>query len=478
MQLSPDTPSLVVLGGGPAGYPAAFLAADLGFDVTLVDSAPSLGGTCLHRGCIPSKALLHAARLASLPALAAPLGIAYPLPAVDLPRLRAWTASVVSRLSSGLDRLASARRIRRIQATAAFASPDSLLLRAPDGTSTALPFANLLLAPGSHPILPPGWPAPSDRVWTSDQALALPCIPDSLLVVGGGVIGLELASVYAAFGTRVHLVELAPALVPGADPDLVVPLYRALRASFASIRLRSRILELTETPDGVSAVVESPDAPPSRETFSHVLVAVGRRPATDALNLAAAGLSADPRGFVAPPPSSPILVAGDASPGGPMLAHRATHQATSLVLALAHHPSAPAPDAPPPPIPSAVYTTPSLAWTGLTETAAKAASIPYVARKFPLAASGRALAEQAAEGFVKLLFDPDTQRLLGAAAVAPQADAIVAELTLALSSRLTAADIAAAVHPHPSYAEAVAQASLAALGLSPDLLPARPRPAR
>ena len=329
--------SLTILGAGPAGYPAAFLAADLGLAATLIDSAPSLGGTCLHRGCTPSKSLLHAARLLSDAREAAALGIEFAPPAVRLEKLREWKESVTARLSQGLAQVAKARGVRVIQAHAAFASPSQLRLVAPDGSVQPHDFDTLLLATGSVPSMPAGFPADNSHLWDSTAALALPEIPETLLVVGGGYIGLELGSVYAALGSRVTVVEMTGGLLPGVDRDLIVPLAKRLRGLFHAIHLNTRVAAIADDSAGLRVTLENAKTGEKREeTFSKALVAIGRRPFTDGLAINQAGIALTGRrdSFPWMPMDAPKCWRCSRpamSPGIPMLAHKATHEARAIV---------------------------------------------------------------------------------------------------------------------------------------------------
>lgn len=470
-----DSPSrrLLVLGAGPAGYPAAFRAAERGWDVTLVDRRPALGGTCLHAGCIPSKALLHAAETHALlrDGHTADMGIVPSAPPhLDLPVLRAWKEATIAKLADGLAFLAKRHHVRRLvgeahlvaapPTTGASALPSPPLALALDGTLH--PADALLLAPGSVPALPRGWPAPSERIWTSDQALAVPCIPARLAIIGGGVIGLELGLAYAQLGASVTLLEALPAILPAADRDLLVPLLRVLRHTFAAIRTSVRILDLRETADAVALDLQAPSGAVATETFTHVLVATGRCPdPVFAAEAAAVGLVPDARGFLPPGPSAlpAVYVAGDAATG-PMLAHKATREALAIADAITlrrpFSPIAPAD------VPSVVYTRPTVAWTGLTETAAKAAARPVRVIKSQLAANGRALATGAPEGHYKLVLDPSTAVILGGGAVGQDADWAISAIAHAVAHHLRPADFALGIAPHPSLAE-----SLASLGLEP-----------
>ena len=457
--------ALTILGAGPAGYPAAFLAADLGLPVTLIDAASALGGTCLHRGCIPSKSLLHAARLLADAREAAAIGLDFAPPAIQLEKLRAWKESVTDRLAQGLAQLAKARGVRVVQARAAFASPTQLRLTAPDGTAAAQDFETLLLATGSVPAMPAGFPAGHPHLWDSTAALQLSEIPESLLVVGGGYIGLELGSVYAALGTRVVVVEMTGGLLPGADRDLIVPLAKRLRGIFQDIHLNTRVAGVADDPAGLRITLENVKTGEAREEiFAKVLVAVGRRPCTDGLDLEKAGIVLTDRGFVCiddhgRTANPRVFAAGDVA-GNPMLAHKATHEARALVARLAGraaHALAP--------VPAVVFTDPEIAWVGLTETQAKEQGLEIKVSKFPWAASGRALTLDRADGVTKILADPGTGKLLGVAIAGPGAGDLISEASLALATGASAADLARAIHPHPTLAETLGEAAELHAGL-------------
>lgn len=451
--------SLTLLGAGPAGYPAAFLAADLGLAVTLIDSAPVLGGTCLHRGCIPSKSLLHAARILSDAREAAAIGLDFAPPAIQLDKLRAWKESVADRLAQGLAQLAKARGVRVVQARAAFASPTQLRLTRPDGAAELHGFETLLLATGSVPSMPAAFPAGHPHLWDSTAALDLSEIPATLLVVGGGYIGLELGSVYAALGARVTVVEMTGGLLPGADRDLIVPLAKRLRGLFQDIHLNTRVAGVADDSAGLRVTLENAKTGETRaETFAKVLVAVGRRPYADGLELEKAGISLTDRGFISIDETGctanpRVFAAGDVA-GTPMLAHKATHEARALVARLAGraaHAFAP--------VPAVVFTDPEIAWVGLTETQAKEQGLEIKVSKFPWAASGRALSLDRADGITKILAEPGTGKLLGVAIAGPGAGNLISEATLALETGASVVDLARAIHPHPTLSETLGEAA-------------------
>lgn len=474
---SPQPASLTILGAGPAGYPAAFLAADLGLPVTLIDSAPALGGTCLHRGCIPSKSLLHAARILSDARAAAALGLEFPPPILRLEKLRAWKEAVTTRLAQGLAQLAKARGVRVIQARAAFLSPAQLRLTLPDGSSAPHDFETLLLATGSAPAMPAAFPADHPHLWDSTAALELTAIPDTLLVVGGGYIGLELGSVYAALGARVTVVEMTAGLLPGVDRDLIVPLAKRLRSIFQTIHLNTRVAAIADDSAGLRVTLENTQTGEKREeTFAKVLVAVGRRPFTDGLALDQAGITVTARGFIAVDTNGStanprVYAAGDVA-GHPMLAHKATHEARALVARLAGRAAQASAH-----VPAVVFTDPEIAWVGLTETQAKEQGREVKVSKFAWAASGRALTLDRADGVTKILAEPGTGKLLGAAIAGPGAGDLISEAALALETGAAAADLARVIHPHPTLAETLGEAAELHEGLCTHLY-RPPRPPR
>ena len=467
--------SLTVLGAGPAGYPAAFLAADLGLPVTLVDSAPALGGTCLHRGCIPSKSLLHAARLLSDAREAAAIGLEFAPPAVRLEKLREWKESVTDRLAQGLAQLAKARGVRVVEAEASFAAPAQLRLVAPDGSVRPHDFDTLLLATGSVPAMPAGFPSGHPHLWDSTAALALPEIPETLLVVGGGYIGLELGSVYAALGSRVTVVEMTGGLLPGVDRDLIVPLAKRLRGIFQAIHLNTRVAGIADDPAGLRVALENMKTGARREeTFAKALVAVGRRPFADGLDLEKAGIAIGERGFIAVDANGRtanprVFAAGDVA-GNPMLAHKATHEARAAVARMLGRPAHLSAC-----VPAVVFTDPEIAWVGLTETQAAEKNAAVKVSKFPWAASGRALTLDRADGVTKILADPGTGQLRGVAIVGPGAGDLISEAALALETGATVADLARVIHPHPTLSETLGEAAELHAGLCTHLYrPAKP----
>jgi dihydrolipoamide dehydrogenase len=469
---------LAVLGGGPGGYAAAFLAADLGMQVTLVEAQTRLGGTCLLYGCIPSKALLHVARVVSETQEMSEWGLAFQRPKVDVAAMRARKEKVIGNLSSGLAQLAKRRKVQVITARGSFADSRTLKLEGGDPktySDARLSFEHCILATGSIPAVPRAFRLESDRVMDSTAALDLPDVPDRLLVIGGGYIGLELGTVYAALGTKVTVVELTSTLLPTADRDLVKPLADRLQKIFHAIHLETKVASLAEVKEGIEVGLEGAGGRRS-ETFSRVLVSVGRRPNSAGLGLENTEVELDEAGFVmvddrqrTGDPS--ISAIGDVA-GEPMLAHKAMHQGKVAVEALLGEPAAFRPAA----IPAIVFTDPEIAWAGLTETQAKAENIDVEVVRFPWAASGRAQALGRTEGFTKLLVEPASERILGIGIVGVGAGDIVTEAVVAIEMGATARDLAESIHPHPTLSETLGNAAEALLGTATDIY--RPRTAR
>jgi len=456
---------LVVLGAGPGGYAAAFRAADLGLSVALVERSATLGGVCLNVGCIPSKALLHAARVIEDAHAMGEHGIRFGAPQIEAPKLKAWKDGVVARLTGGLETLARQRKVSVIRGLAKFASPHELQVESVDG-SQRVSFAQCIVAAGSEPLRLPGWPD-DPRVIDSTGALELD-LPESLLVVGGGIIGLEMTTVYAALGVRVSVVELTAGLMPGCDRDLVRPLEKRIAGRYERILLGTRVTSVEPVDDGLRVSFEGKGAP-EPQVYGKVLLAVGRTPNGKRLDAAAAGVQVDERGFIPVDrqmrTSVPhIFAIGDVA-GPPMLAHKATHEgkvAAEAVAGLKSFFDARV-------IPSVAYTDPEVAWVGLTETDAKARGIAYEKASFPWSASGRSLALGRDDGFTKLLFDPQTHRVVGGGIVGSNAGDLIAEVALAIEMGADAADLALTIHPHPTLSETVAFAAEAFEGTLTDL---------
>jgi dihydrolipoyl dehydrogenase len=456
---------LLVLGAGPGGYTAAFRAADLGLDVTLVERWPSLGGVCLNVGCIPSKALLHAAKVIEDAEAMTPHGIVFGKPSIDLEKLRTWKTAVVKKLTGGLRLLAKQRKVRVVEGNGRFVSPHVLEVAGSAGTER-IQFEQCIIAAGSESARLPGWPD-DPRVIDSTAALELPAA-SRLLVVGGGIIGLEMACVYDALGVRVSVVELTPQLMPGCDPDLVRPLEKRIRGRYEQILLGTRVASVEAAREGLK-VAFSGEIVPQPQVFDHVLVAVGRVPNGKVIGAEAAGVAVTDRGFIPADKQMRtnvphIFAIGDIA-GPPMLAHKASHEAKVAAEVAAGRKSAFDARV----IPSVAYTDPEVAWAGLSETEAKAKGVAYQKGLFPWAASGRSLSLGRDDGFTKLLFDPATHRLLGGGIVGPNAGDLVSEVALAVEMGSNAADIGLTVHPHPTLSETVAFAAEAFEGTLTDL---------
>jgi dihydrolipoamide dehydrogenase len=454
---------LVVIGAGPGGYTAAFRGADLGMKVILVERWPMLGGVCLNVGCIPSKALLHAAKVVDDANAMAEHGIRFGAPAINAELLRKWKNDVVARLTSGLNQLAKQRKVQVLHGVAKFESATRLAL---DNGDT-IEFEKCIIAAGSESALLPGLPT-DPRIVDSTGALELDPIPKRMLVVGGGIIGLEMACVYAALGTRVSVVELTPGLMPGTDPDLVRPFRKIVDARYEAIMLDTKVTGMRATTPGIEVSFEGKKAPESG-IYGKVLVAVGRRANGDKLDANKAGVSVDGRGIIAVNKQmqtnvTHIFAIGDLA-GGPMLAHKATHEAKVAAEVAAGHKSAFDARA----IPSVAYTDPEIAWVGLTELDAKRDGIEYEKTQIPWAASGRALSLGRAEGFTKLLFDKKSGRVLGGAIVGPGAGDLISEIALAVEMGADATDISLTIHPHPTLSETIAFAAEAYDGTLTDL---------
>jgi dihydrolipoamide dehydrogenase len=462
---------ILVIGAGPGGYTAAFRAADLGKKVTLVEGGKTLGGVCLNVGCIPSKALLHAAKTIKDAAAMGSHGVTFGPPAIDLDRLRGWKDSVVGRLTGGLKDLARRRNVTVVTGHARFASANSVTVTSAAG-GEKISFDQAIIAAGSEPVKLPFIPHDDLRVIDSTGALALQTIPARLLVIGGGIIGLEMGTVYEALGSRVTVVELMEQLIPGADNDLVAPLHKRLATQFEKIRLETKITKVEPRDEGLLAHFEGPDGA-SEALFDQVLVAVGRKANGRLLGAEAAGVNVQPNGIITVDARMRtniphIFAVGDVV-GQPMLAHKATHEAkVAAEVACGHNAAFEARV-----IPSVAYTDPEIAWVGLTETDAKRDGIAYDKGVFPWAASGRSLALGRDEGFTKLLFDRTTKRLLGAGIVGPSAGDLIAEAALAIEMGADDADIGMTIHPHPTLSETIGLAAEAFAGTITDLLSVR-----
>jgi dihydrolipoamide dehydrogenase len=457
---------LVVLGAGPGGYAAAFRAADLGLRVTLVERWPVLGGVCLNVGCIPSKALLHAARVIEEAAEMSEHGIRFGKPEIDAARLGEWKSGVVRRLTDGLTGLAKKRDVQVVHGSGRFLSPHRLAAENDDGRRV-IAFGQCVIAAGSEPSRLPGLPD-DERIVDSTGALELAPLPERLLVVGGGIIGLEMACVYDALGVKVTVVELMEQLMPGADPDLVRPLAKRMKSRYEDILLGVSVAGMESREEGVRVSFEGKGAP-EPGLWDRVLVAVGRRANGDRLDAEKAGVEVGERGIIAVDKQMrtnvPHIYAIGDIVGQPMLAHKATHEGKVAAEVAAGHKSAFDARV----IPSVAYTDPEVAWVGLTETEAKEQGIDYGTARFPWAASGRSLAMARDEGFTKLLFDKSNDRLLGAGIVGTSAGDLISEAALAIEMGADAADIGLTIHPHPTLSETVAMAAEAWEGTLTDL---------
>jgi dihydrolipoamide dehydrogenase len=467
----PREVDVVVLGGGPGGYAAAFRAADLGLDTVLVDARGALGGECLHVGCIPSKALLGIAALIHDAAEAKDAGVVFGPASVDGAKLRAWTQRSIDRLAKGLAGVAKARGLDMVTGRGRFEPDGSIRVAREDAPPATLQFKHAIVATGSRPATLPGI-EPGPRVWDSTAALGLPATPARLLVVGGGYIGLELGSVYAALGSEVTVVELLDGLLPGVDRDLVAPLARRLGKRFKQILLGTKLTAVRTEADAVHVELAGDGAPPRLEV-DHLLVAVGRRPATDDLGLEHTRAQRDARGFIVVDPqrrtADPrVFAIGDAA-GEPMLAHKAMAEGLVAAEAAAGHPAAFEPQA----VPAVVFTDPEIAWCGLMESEARARGLDVRATKVPWSASGRAVAMGRTDGLTKLVFEKASGRVLGVGVVGPHAGDLLAEGALAIEMGAVAEDLAGTIHTHPTLSETLGEAAELFLGHPIHLPPPR-----
>ena len=458
---------VVVLGAGPGGYTAAFRAADLGKKVVLIERYPTLGGVCLNVGCIPSKALLHVAKVITEAADMAHAGVSFGKPAVDLAKLRDWKSGVVSKLTRGLSGLARQRKVQVVTGKGTFVTPHSIKVETADGTKI-VGFDHCIIAAGSSAARIPGFPYDDRRIVDSTGALELPDIPKRLLVIGGGIIGLEMATVYDALGSRISVVEMMDSLIPGADRDVVKILQKRIEKRYEAILLGTKVARVEPQQSGLRVTFEGGKAP-QPQTFDAILMAVGRRPNGGEIGADAAGVNVDARGYIPVDKQlrtnvRHIHAIGDIC-GEPMLAHKATHEGKIAAEVIAGHKAYFDARA----IPSVAYTDPEIAWMGLTETQAEADGVQYDKAVFPWAASGRALATGRDDGMTKLLFDRESRRLLGAAMVGVNAGELIAETVLALEMGADMVDIGLTIHPHPTLSETVCFAAELAEGSITDL---------
>jgi dihydrolipoamide dehydrogenase len=458
----------LVLGAGPGGYTAAFRAADLGQKVVLVERFASLGGVCLNVGCIPSKALLHAAKVITEAEEMAHFGVKMSAPEVDIDKLRGWKESIIKKLTGGLTGLAKARKVQVVTGKGVFSSANTLTVETADG-SKVIGFKNAIIAAGSSVAKIPGFPYDDPRLIDSTGALELRQIPKRMLVIGGGIIGLEMACVYDALGTKVTVVEFLDGLIPAADRDIVKPLQKRIEKRYEAIYLKTKVSKLEAKPEGLLATFEGDNAPKEPQLYDMVLMAVGRRPNGKEIAADKAGVAVNERGFIPVDKQQRtnvphIFAIGDIC-GDPMLAHKATNEAKVAAEVISGHKVAF--DAMT--IPSVAYTDPEIAWMGLTETEAKAKGIAYEKANFPWAASGRALAMGRDDGITKLLWDPTTKRIIGAGIVGVNAGELLAETVLAMEMGADLEDLALTVHAHPTLSETPMFAAEMGLGIITDL---------
>ncbi|MBP1152123.1 MULTISPECIES: dihydrolipoyl dehydrogenase [Methylocaldum] len=457
-----DTSSLhaevVVLGGGPGGYTAAFRAADLGRQVVLVERYPVLGGVCLNVGCIPSKALLHAAKVIQEAQESSSFGLNFGSPNVDLDKLRDWKNKVVKTLTTGLAGLAKQRKVSIVNGVGKFSSDRTLQVETADGTKT-VSFDHAIIAAGSQPVQIPGFPHDDPRMMDSTDALELAEVPKRLLIIGGGIIGLEMATVYHALGSKITVVELMDQIIPGCDADLVKPLYQRIKKQYENIFLKTKVTRIEAKSEGLQVYFEGGEGAPESDLFDRILVAVGRKPNGNLIGAENAGVKVDDKGFIpvdtCQRTNVPHIYAIGDIVGNPMLAHKATHEAKVAAEVISGERSAFQALT----IPSVAYTDPEVAWMGLTENQAKAQGIAYDKAAFPWAASGRALGIDRKEGVTKILCDKETKRILGAGIVGPNAGELISEAVLALEMGADMEDIALTIHPHPTLSETFAFAA-------------------
>jgi dihydrolipoamide dehydrogenase len=466
---------IAVIGGGPGGYAAAFLAADLGLKVTLIDPELNPGGVCLYRGCIPSKALLHIAKLIDETRHAKNWGIEYSDPKIDLSRLRSWKEGVVKKLTGGLGVLSKQRKVEYIQGRAAFENSNTLRVSRTNGAEESRTFDRIVIATGSRPAIIPSLKLETPRMMDSTSALDLSEVPGTLLVVGGGYIGLELGTVYAALGSKVSVVEMLPGLLPGADRDLVLPLHKRVEKIFDSILLNTTVAAVKEESGGIRVTFDGPEVKEREKLFDKVLVSVGRKPNSEIPGLEKTQVKLGQRGFIQVnkqlQTDDPAIYAIGDVVGEPMLAHKASHEGRTAVEAIAGHKVAFEPNA----IPAVVFTDPEIAWCGLTETLAQKDNREIKVAKFPWGASGRAMTIDRTEGMTKLLIDPQTERVLGVGIVGVGAGELIAEGVLAIEMGALAKDIALTIHPHPTLSETVMESAEVFFGTSTDVYrPKRP----
>lgn len=459
---------VVVLGSGPGGYTAAFRAADLGKKVILIERYETIGGVCLNVGCIPSKALLHTAKVIDEAAEMAAHGVQFGKPKIDATKIRDWKNSVVSKLTGGLKMLAKQRKVEIVHGVGKFISDHEIEVTNKDGKKDTIKFEQAIIAVGSRPVKLPFLPEDS-RIIDSTGALELEDVNCNMLVIGGGIIGLEMATVYHALGADISVVELMDQIIPGADSDVVAPLYKRIKARYKNIFLKTKVTKVEAKKDGLYVTFEGPDAPKQPEKFDRILSAVGRRPNGDSIDAAKAGVKVDERGFIAVDrqmrTNVPHIYAIGDVVGNPMLAHKAIPEgrvAAEVISGLKHYFD-------PKCIASVAYTDPEVAWVGVTENEAKAKGIKYGKGVFPWAASGRALSIGRSEGLTKLIIDETSHRVIGAGIVGVNAGELMGEIALAIEMGSDVEDIALTIHPHPTLSETIAMAAEVFEGTITDL---------
>jgi len=463
-----DTSNLqiAVIGAGPGGYAAAFLAADLGMKVTLIDNEANPGGVCLYRGCIPSKALLHIAKLIEDSKHSKNWGVEFAEPKIDVARLRSFKEGIVNKLTSGVGSVAKFRKVEYLQGWAAFENSTTLRITKTDGAEQSRSFDRIVIATGSRPAVIPSLQLDTPRMMDSTGGLSLEDVPKTLLVVGGGYIGLELGTVYAALGSKVSVVEMTAGLLPGADRDLVLPLHKRMESIFDAIMLNTTVTGVKDEGNGIRVSFDGADVKEREKVFDRVLVSVGRKPNSEIPGLAKTQVKVGQRGFIqvnkqlhTDDPS--IYAIGDVV-GEPMLAHKASHEGRTAVEAIAGHKVAFEPAA----IPAVVFTDPEIAWAGLTESQAKNEGRDIKVAKFPWGASGRAVTIDRTEGMTKLILDPATERVLGVGIVGSGAGELISEGVLAIEMAALAKDVALTIHPHPTLSETMMEAAEVFYGTS------------
>jgi dihydrolipoamide dehydrogenase len=463
---------VVVLGAGPGGYTAAFRAADLGKQVVLIEKHATLGGVCLNVGCIPSKALLHVAKAINEAEEVSHHGVTFGKPRIDIDAVRGWKESVISKLTGGLAGLAKQRKVQVVRGVARFTSPNSLEVETEEGKKVVT-FDNAIVAAGSSVARIPGFPYEDERIIDSTGALSLKDVPKRMLVIGGGIIGLEMATVYDALGAKISVVELMDQLMPGADKDMVKPLHTRIAKRYEAVMLKTKVTRIESTKSGLKVTFEGEQAPAEPQVYDKVLMAVGRRPNGKLINAEAAGLIVNERGFIPVDKQMrtnvPHIYAIGDIVGDPMLAHKAVHEGKVAAENIAGHKAFFEPMT----IPSVAYTDPEVAWMGLTETQAKAQGIEYEKASFPWAASGRALSIAREEGATKVLLDPKSRRILGMGIVGTNAGELIAEGVLALEMGADMEDIGLTIHPHPTLSETLCFAAEMAEGTITDIMPPR-----